>query len=176
VETYAALRLEIDNWRWAGVPFYLRAGKRLAKRVTEIAVQFRAVPHLPFEDPEAGVDPNVLVLRIQPDEGISLRFGAKVPGPRIAIQSVKMDFLYGTSFGAQPAEAYERLLLDCLAGDATLFARADEVEAAWAIVTPLLQAWRATPASDFPNYESGTWGPAAAARLFGRSGGGWRRP
>jgi glucose-6-phosphate 1-dehydrogenase len=176
VETFAALRLEIDNWRWAGVPFYLRAGKRLAKRVTEIAVQFRAVPHLPFEDPEAVVDPNVLVLRIQPDEGISLRFGAKVPGPRIAIQSVKMDFLYGTSFGAQPAEAYERLLLDCLAGDSTLFARADEVEAAWAIVTPVLAAWQAAAPADFPNYESGTWGPAAAGRLFARSGGAWRRP
>ncbi len=176
VETFAALRLEIDNWRWADVPFYLRAGKRLAKRVTEIAVQFRAVPHLPFDEPEATAEPNVLLLRIQPDEGISLRFGAKVPGPKIAVQSVKMDFLYGASFGVQPAEAYERLLLDCLLGDATLFARADEVEAAWAIVTPLIEAWRDMPAPDFPNYEAGTWGPAAAARVMTREGVTWRRP
>jgi glucose-6-phosphate 1-dehydrogenase len=176
VETFAALRLEIDSWRWAGVPFYLRAGKRLPKRVTEVAVQFRAVPHLPFDDPEARAEPNVLVLRIQPDEGISLRFGAKMPGPRVVIQSVKMDFLYGTSFGKDPPEAYERLLLDCLLGDATLFARADEVEAAWTIVTPLLEAWRASPPADFPNYEAGTWGPAAAARLMGREDRTWRRP
>ena len=176
VETYAALRLDIDNWRWAGVPFFLRAGKRLPKRVTEIAVRFRGVPHLPFADPEARAEPCVLVLRIQPDEGISLRFVAKVPGTRIAMQPVKMDFLYGTSFGQAPPEAYERLLLDCLLGDQTLFARADEVEAAWGLLAPVLEAWGARRATDFPSYEAGTWGPAAADRLIGREGRTWRRP
>jgi glucose-6-phosphate 1-dehydrogenase len=176
VETYAALRLEIDNWRWAGVPFFLRAGKRLPKRVTEIAVQFRAVPHLPFADRSAQAEPCVLVLRIQPDEGISLRFNAKVPGFRIALQPVKMDFRYGTSFGTEPPEAYERLIVDCMIGDATLFARADEVEAAWALMDPILAVWAEHRPGDFPNYESGTWGPASAAKLFAREGRGWRRP
>jgi glucose-6-phosphate 1-dehydrogenase len=175
-ETYAALRLEIDNWRWAGVPFFLRTGKRMAKRVTEIAVFLRPVPHLPFDEPRARPEPNALVLRIQPDEGISLRFGAKVPGPRVAIESVKMDFLYGTSFGERQPEAYERLLLDCLLGDATLFARADEVEAAWEVVQPFLDSWSQHDPPDFPNYESGTWGPSAAVRLIGASGRAWRRP
>jgi len=176
IETYAALRLEIGNWRWAGVPFFLRAGKRLPKRVTEIAVQFRAVPHLPFAERAAHAEPCVLVLRIQPDEGISLRFAAKVPGFRIAVQSVKMDFRYGTSFGVEPPEAYERLILDCLLGDSTLFARADEVEAAWALMDPILAWWSGHRPGDFPNYESGTWGPAAAARLFRGENRVWRRP
>jgi len=176
VETYAALRLEIDNWRWAGVPFYLRAGKRLPKRVSEIAVQFRSVPHLPFAERAAQAEACVLVLRIQPDEGISLRFNAKVPGFRVALQSVKMDFRYGTSFGSEPPEAYERLIVDCMIGDPTLFARADEVEAAWTLMDPILAAWAAHRPADFPNYESGTWGPAAAAKLFGREARAWRRP
>ncbi|HEV8481810.1 MAG TPA: glucose-6-phosphate dehydrogenase [Candidatus Eisenbacteria bacterium] len=176
IETYAALRLEIDNWRWAGVPFFLRAGKRLPKRVTEIAVQFRAVPHLPFAERAARAEPCVLVLRIQPDEGISLRFAAKVPGFRIAVQSVKMDFRYGTSFGVEPPEAYERLILDCLLGDSTLFARADEVEAAWTLMDPILAWWGAHRPGDFPNYEAGTWGPAAAARVFRGENRAWRRP
>ena len=176
IETYAALRLEVDNWRWAGVPFFLRAGKRLPKRVTEIAVQFRAVPHLPFAERAARAEPCVLVLRIQPDEGISLRFAAKVPGFRIAVQSVKMDFRYGTSFGVEPPEAYERLILDCLLGDSTLFARADEVEAAWSLMDPILAAWAAHRPGDLPNYESGTWGPAAAARVFRGENRAWRRP
>jgi glucose-6-phosphate 1-dehydrogenase len=176
VETFAALRLEIDNWRWAGVPFYLRAGKRQPKRVTEIAVQFRSVPHLPFAERAGHAEACVLVLRIQPDEGISLRFNAKVPGFRIALQSVKMDFRYGTSFGAEPPEAYERLILDCLLGDPTLFARADEVEAAWTLIDPILAAWADHRPADFPNYEAGTWGPSSAAKLFGREGRGWRRP
>jgi glucose-6-phosphate 1-dehydrogenase len=175
-ETYAAIRLEVDNWRWAGVPFYLRAGKRLAKRATEIAVFLRPVPHLPFEERSARPEPNALVLRIQPDEGISLRFGAKVPGLRVAIESVKMDFLYGTSFGERQPEAYERLLLDCLLGDPTLFARADEVEAAWEVVEPFLHHWSRHAPSDFPNYEAGTWGPAAADRWIAGDGRAWRRP
>src|SRR5262249_8472057 len=176
VEPYSALRLEIDNWRWAGVPFYLRAGKRLPKRATEIAVQFRSVPHLPFAERAAHAEACVLVLRIQPDEGISLRFNAKVPGFRIALQSVKMDFRYGTSFGTEPPEAYERLIVDCLMGDPMLFARADEVEAAGALMNPILTAGAQHRPTDFPNYEAGTWGPASSAMLFGADARAWRRP
>ncbi len=175
VETFAALRLEVENWRWAGVPFYLRAGKRLAKRVTEIAIQFRPVPHLAFADRSLVGQPNALLLRIQPDEGIALRFDAKVPGPRPELQSVKMDFLYGTSFGVEPPEAYERLLLDALLGDATLFARADEVEAAWALVDPLLEAWREGSAPSPSPYPAGSWGPGEADALLAESGRAWRR-
>jgi glucose-6-phosphate 1-dehydrogenase len=175
VETYAALRLEVDNWRWAGVPFYLRAGKRLAKKVTEVAVIFRHVPHLPFADRQIQAARNALLLRIQPDEGISLRFEAKVPGQRVGLQSVKMDFLYGTSFGVSPPEAYERLLLDSILGDATLFARADEVEAAWSVVMPLLDAWSGRPQPPVAHYEAGSWGPEEADELLAADGNRWRR-
>ena len=176
-ETYVACKFEIDNWRWAGVPFYLRAGKRLPKRVTEIAVQFQGVPHAIFGGAGKGPgDPNVLALRIQPEEGISLKFGAKVPGARLAIEPVKMDFLYGNAFGEEPPEAYERLLLDAMLGDSTLFIRRDEVEAAWAIVTAIQQAWADSPPPAFPNYEAGTWGPEAAEALLARDGRQWRRP
>jgi glucose-6-phosphate 1-dehydrogenase len=175
VETYAALRLEVDNWRWAGVPFYLRAGKRLAKKVTEVAVIFRHVPHLPFADRQIQAARNALLLRIQPDEGISLRFEAKVPGQRVELQSVKMDFLYGTSFGVSPPEAYERLLLDSILGDATLFARADEVEAAWSVVMPLLDAWSGRPQPPVAHYEAGSWGPEEADELLAADGNRWRR-
>ncbi|GBC81567.1 Glucose-6-phosphate 1-dehydrogenase 2 [bacterium HR10] len=175
-ETYAALRLSIENWRWAGVPFYLRTGKRLPKRITEIAIQFKEPPLLLFgRNPADRVEPNVLVLRIQPDEGISLKVEAKLPGHAIRIRSVLMDFRYATSFGADPMNAYERLLLDCLLGDATLFARRDGVEAAWTIVTPLLQIWEATPPEGFPNYAAGSWGPKEADALIESDGRRWRR-
>jgi len=184
-ETYVACRFEVDNWRWAGVPFYVRAGKRLPKRVTEIAVQFKGVPHAIFSRPgslpvsgvgRASGDPNVLALRIQPEEGISLKFGAKVPGARLSIEPVKMDFLYGSAFGAEPPEAYERLLLDALLGDSTLFIRKDEVEAAWGLVTAIHEGWADAPPPAFPNYEAGTWGPEAAAELLRKDGREWRRP
>jgi glucose-6-phosphate 1-dehydrogenase len=176
-ETYVALRLEVDNWRWAGVPFYVRAGKCLPKRVTEIAVQFRDVPLRFFGDP-GGMDaePNVLALRIQPEEGISLKFGAKVPGPAIEVEPVKMDFLYGSAFGEEPPEAYERLLLEAMLGDSTLFIRRDEVEAAWGIVSAVHEGWEDGAPPAFPNYEAGTWGPEAADRLLERDGRAWRRP
>jgi glucose-6-phosphate 1-dehydrogenase len=168
----------IDSWRWQGVPFYLRAGKKLAERLTEVNIHFRAVPLVLFKEEAAGsvLQPAVLTLRIQPHEGISLRFVAKVPGTRVAMQPVKMDFLYGTSFGQSPPEAYERLLLDCLLGDQTLFARADEVEAAWGLIDPILRAWAESPPTDFPSYEAGTWGPGSADRLLGHEGRAWRRP
>jgi glucose-6-phosphate 1-dehydrogenase len=176
VETYVALRLWIDNWRWAGVPFYLRAGKRLPKRVTEIAVEFKSVPRILFNrDPDAPLAPNVLAIRIQPDEGISLRFAAKVPGQAVRIEPVKMEFSYGAAFGTEPPEAYERLLLDALLGDSTLFTRRDEVEAAWAIVDPILKGWREGEAHEFPNYRAGTWGPEAADAFIEADGRRWRR-
>ncbi len=176
VETYVALRLWVDNWRWFGVPFYVRGGKRLPKRVTEIAVQFREAPPVLFGGSRvSGAESNVLVLRIQPDEGISLRFGAKLPGPAMDIRSVNMDFRYGTSFGRTAPDAYERLLVDAMLGDSTLFARRDEVETAWALMTPLLQAWGAESTQDFPNYAAGTWGPQIARRLTEEDGRRWRR-
>jgi len=176
-ETYVAIKFEIDNWRWAGVPFYVRAGKRLPKRVTEIAVQFKDVPHRIFGGQgERPGDPNVLALRIQPEEGISLKFGAKVPGARLTIEPVKMDFLYGSSFGAEPPEAYERLLLDALLGDSTLFIRKDEVEAAWGLVSAIHQGWADAPPPAFPNYEAGTWGPEVVNALLAKDGREWRRP
>jgi len=144
----------------------------LPKRVSEIAIQFKPVPHLLFE----ASTPNVLTIRIQPDEGIALQFDAKVPGTQMNQRSVLMDFRYGTSFGIAPAEAYQRLLLDIMLGDGTLFARRDEVETAWKIVDPILQAWATTPADDLPNYEAGTWGPAAADELLGSDERRWRRP
>ena len=175
-DTYVAIKLVIDNWRWSETPFYLRTGKRLPHRTTEVAIQFKQAPHLPF-DPAAvaDVDPNLLTLRIQPDEGASLRVLAKVPGPKIELDDVSMDFSYGSSFSQGSPEAYERLLLDALLGDSTLFARWDEVERAWEIVEGLIQEWSATP-GPFPNYPAGSWGPAAADELMARDGREWRRP
>ncbi|MDA8146924.1 MAG: glucose-6-phosphate dehydrogenase [Thermaerobacter sp.] len=173
-ETYVALKLFIDNWRWAGVPFYLRTGKRLPKRATEVAIQFKRAPHLLFSQtatPE--LEPNVLSMRIQPDEGIVLRFAAKVPGPTVRLRTVSMDFFYGTSFGTEPPEAYERLLLDWMLGDSTLFTRRDEVEAAWTLVTSLLESWGEGNAPC--PYEAGTWGPREADALLERDERSWRR-
>ncbi|MBI3820773.1 MAG: glucose-6-phosphate dehydrogenase [Planctomycetes bacterium] len=175
-ETYAAIHCAVDNWRWSGVPFFLRSGKRLARRATEIAIQFKAPPHLLFRGPaQARMEPNVLTLRIQPDEGISIKFTSKVPGPAPVLQPVRMDFLYGTSFGVEPPEAYERLLLDAAAGDSTLFTRADEVEAAWSFITPILDTWKSLGIADLDTYGSGTWGPRSADDLIARSGRAWRR-
>jgi glucose-6-phosphate 1-dehydrogenase len=176
-ETYAALRLEVDNWRWAGVPFFLRTGKRLAKRASEIAVQFKPTPHLVFRrDPDIQAEPNLLVLRIQPDEGMSLSFGAKLPGPELRIKSVEMDFDYGRAFGGEPPEAYERLLLDAMKGDPTLYARGDWVDMAWELLGPVLSAWTAGDPSKIPLYEAGTWGPAEADALIDPRRARWRRP
>lgn len=174
-ETYAALKLYFDNWRWAGVPFYIRSGKRLPKRVTEIAIQFKEAPQLLFSSVAEQMEPNVLVIRIQPDEGITLRFGAKVPGQVTRIRWVNMDFRYGSSFGVAPPEAYERLLLDCILGDSTLYARRDMTERGWEIVMPILERWEETE-PNFPNYEAGTWGPREADELIERDGRRWRRP
>ena len=174
METFAALRLNFDNWRWAGVPFYIRSGKRLQKHVTEIAIQFKEVPHRLFTDADSPLDANVLVIRIQPNEGISLRFAAKLPGQALRIRSVNMDFRYGSSFGVKPPEAYERLLLDCMLGDSTLYARRDMVERGWEIVMPILEAWK-KPATGFPNYEAGSWGPRATFDLIERDGRQWRK-
>ncbi len=173
-ETFVALKLVLDNWRWAGVPFYLRSGKRLAKRVTEIAIQFKEVPHRLFTESDEPVNPNVLVIRIQPNEGITLRFGAKLPGQTLRVRDVNMDFRYGSSFGVKSPDAYERLLLDCMLGDATLFARRDMVERGWEIVDPILEAWK-EPATEFPNYESGSSGPASASQLIESDGRSWRK-
>ncbi|PWU18746.1 MAG: glucose-6-phosphate dehydrogenase [Candidatus Rokuibacteriota bacterium] len=176
-ETYAALRLEVDNWRWAGVPFFLRTGKRLPKRASEIAVQFRRTPHLVFRrNPEILAEPNLLVLRIQPDEGMSLSFGAKLPGPELRIKPVEMDFDYGHAFGGEPPEAYERLLLDAMKGDPTLYARGDWVDIAWELLGPVLEAWADGDPKKFPNYEAGTWGPPEADTLIEMSGRRWRLP
>ena len=175
-ETFAALRLFIDNWRWAGVPFYIRAGKRLPKRITEIRIQFKRPPHLTFgREAMKEVDPNALTLRIQPEEGISLKFGAKVPSAGLRIRSVTMDFQYMTSFLVEAPEAYERLLLDCMIGDPTLFTRADEVEAAWMFIDPIEESWRngRPPVGTYP---AGTWGPPASAKLLQADGREWHRP
>jgi glucose-6-phosphate 1-dehydrogenase len=174
-ETYVGIKLLIDNWRWAGVPFYLRVGKRLPKRATEVAIHFKTAPlHLFHGAAGEEPSPNLLVLRIQPDEGISLRFGAKVPGTRADVRPVNMDFRYGSSFGVDAPEAYERLLLDAMLGDPTLFTRWDSVEAAWALLTPVLDAWR-DGASPMQPYEAGTWGPEQAGDLIERQGGTWHR-
>lgn len=174
VETYVALELSIDNWRWAGVPFYLRAGKRLPKRTTEISITFKDAPGVLFQTRSHKNAPNVLVIRIQPDEGISLKMNCKVPGQNQLIQPVKMDFRYGSYFGSAPPEAYERLICDCMVGDSTLFAREDEVMASWKLFTPILERWKETEAKNFPNYASGTWGPLEADNLIERSGRAWR--
>ena len=174
-ETFVAARLEIDDWRWAGVPFYLRAGKRLPKRATEIAIQFKDVPQHLFPTVGDEPEPNLLVIRIQPDEGILMRFAAKVPGLGIDVRPVNMDFAYGSAFTVESPDAYETLILDALLGDASLFTRADEVEAAWRIVDPIIDAWIAGPEPELPNYTSGTWGPDAADELLTREGRRWRR-
>ena len=178
-ETYAAVRLEIENWRWAGVPFYLRAGKRLAKRVTEITIQFKQPPLSIFKDAEGkgaeGIKSNVISMRIQPDEGITLRFGAKMPGPDMSISPVNMNFSYAEAFGASSANGYERLLLDAMLGDATLFAHRDGVEATWALITPILEDWAKNPIKDLPNYAAGTWGPSTADAMLKQDGRRWRK-
>lgn len=166
IETFAALRLSIENWRWSGVPFYLRAGKRLPKRATEIAIHFKKAPGVLFQDQNATSQPNVLIIRIQPNEGISLRTNCKVPGMTSPIQPVKMDFSFGTYFGLTPPEAYERLICDCMTGDNTLFARSDEVFASWRLLTPVLERWNEEKTENFPNYKSGTWGPEEANQIF----------
>ncbi|AFZ14431.1 glucose-6-phosphate 1-dehydrogenase [Crinalium epipsammum PCC 9333] len=174
--TYVAMKLLIDNWRWQGVPFYLRTGKRLPKKVSEIAIQFREVPLLIFQSAAQQANPNVLVMRIHPNEGISLRFEAKMPGPDLRSRSVDMDFSYGSSFGVTSSDAYDRLLIDCMLGDQTLFTRSDEVEEAWRVVTPALSAWDApTDPSSIPTYEAGTWEPQEAEQLINQDGRKWRR-
>jgi glucose-6-phosphate 1-dehydrogenase len=173
-ETYAAARLEIDSWRWAGVPFYLRTGKRLARKVTEIAVMLKPVPHLGFaQEGSIGVRPNVLVLTIQPNEGVSMSLAAKIPGTRMRIRPVNMEFLYGTSFLSQSPEAYERLILDVMRGDATLFTRNDEVEEQWRICDPIVHTWQETP-GPLPQYPAGSQGPPGGGELIA-PGDEWRR-
>jgi glucose-6-phosphate 1-dehydrogenase len=174
-ETFAALRLHVDNWRWANVPFYIRAGKRQPKRVTEIRIQFKRPPHTTFDrDATQELDPNAITLRIQPEEGISLKFGAKVPSAGLRIRSVTMDFQYMTAFLVETPEAYERLLLDCMIGDPTLFTRADEVEAAWKLIDPIEAAWR-DGRPPLAMYAAGTWGPTASAKLLQQNGREWHR-
>ena len=176
-ETFVALKFFIDSWRWAGVPFYLRSAKRMPRRVTEIAIHFKQAPHLLFGKRSAdAIRPNVLAIRIQPDEGITLNFGSKVPGPALEIAPVMMEFRYGSSFGSEPPDAYERLILDCMLGDGTLFTRADEVEASWAWISRIHDAWAASRAHDLPTYEAGNWGPDDADDLLTRDGRSWRRP
>ncbi len=176
-ETYVALKLEIANWRWAGVPFYVRTGKRLPKRVTEIRIEFKPVPHPLFSDEAvSGVEPNVISIRIQPDEGIHWKFAAKQPGQAIRLSNVKMDFYYQESFGGAPGEAYETLLLDAMRGDSTLFNRKDEVEVAWSLITPVLERWEQVAPPAFPNYAAGTWGPESADLLLARDEHTWRAP
>jgi len=174
-ETFVAMRLMIDNWRWAGVPFYLRTGKRLGGRNTHVVIQFRRAPFQLFrETPVENMMPNQLVLHIQPEEGISLRFAAKTPGPAMQLGEVNMDFEYSDYFGQTPSTGYERLLHDCMIGDATLFQRADMVEAGWSIVNPVLDVWKALPPRHFPNYPSGSWGPKESEELMERDGRRWR--
>jgi glucose-6-phosphate 1-dehydrogenase len=174
-ETFVALKLFVDNWRWAGAPFYIRAGKRLPKKATEIAIQFRPTPHTMFTRGETrGLEPNVLVIRIQPEEGISLKIGAKVPGSGFEVSSVNMDLLYGTAFLEEAPDAYQRLLLDLMLGDPTLFIRADEAEGAWSILEPVMRAW--AESEEIPTYPAGTWGPEEADELLRRDGREWRRP
>ncbi len=174
-ETFAAMKLTIDNWRWAGVPFYLRTGKRMAKHLSEVTIQFRQPPFVLFRDtPVEHLQANLLVVQIQPEEGIWLRIGAKVPGPIVDIGDVKMSFTYGDYFGVTPSTGYETLIYDCMIGDSTLFQRADMVEAGWRVIDPLLKAWGSTAPADFPNYAAGSWGPEAADELLTRDGRHWR--
>jgi glucose-6-phosphate 1-dehydrogenase len=176
VETFVAMRVHVDNWRWGGVPFYVRAGKRLPRRVTEIAIQFKKVPHGLFRAPDGGISPNVLTMRIQPDEGIALRFTTKEPGQATILRDVAMDFRYGAAFGSNTPEAYERLLLDAMRGEATLFTRRDEVEEQWSFMDHVLDAWRAEASAPPPVYPAGTWGPEQADDLLARDGRRWRKP
>jgi glucose-6-phosphate 1-dehydrogenase len=174
-ETFVALKLSIDSWRWADVPFYLRTGKYLPTRATEIALRFKRAPLLLFRDtPVESLSSNWLIIRIQPDEGIALRFSAKIPGPVMRLGAVEMDFRYADYFGCTPSTGYERLLYDCMIGDQTLFQRADMVEAGWDIVEPLLEVWKALPPRAFPNYAAGTWGPTEADELLKQEGRQWR--
>ncbi|MDE5091926.1 MAG: glucose-6-phosphate dehydrogenase, partial [Trichodesmium sp. St18_bin3_1_1] len=174
--TYAALKLNIDNWRWKGVPFYLRTGKRMPKKVSEIAIQFKEVPFLMFQSAAKQANPNVLALRIQPNEGVSMRFEVKTPGSSLRTRSVDMDFRYDTAFGKPSTDAYSRLLVDCMLGDQTLFTRGDEVEASWRALTPILSIWDApAPPEVIPLYEAGTWGPVEAELLLNQDGRRWRR-
>jgi glucose-6-phosphate 1-dehydrogenase len=174
-ETFVAMKLGIDNWRWSDVPFYLRVGKALPKRVTEIAIQFRRPPQMLFRNTSIEkLAPNVLVMRIQPDEGIALKFGAKVPGATLRLGTVDMDFSYADHFGANPATGYERLLYDAMLGDQTLFQRADMLDASWSVVNPILDVWQALPPRNFPNYHAGTSGPRDADQLLERDGRAWR--
>ena len=174
--TYVAMKLFIDNWRWSGIPFYLRTGKSLTSRTTEIAVRFKRAPFSLFRDSSVDhLDPNWLLLRLQPDEGISLRFGAKVPGAVMRLGNVDMDFNYKDYFGSKPQTGYERLLYECMLGDATLFQRADMVEASWDVVAPVLAAWSATEPDCFPNYAAGSWGPVKAENLLAQSGHNWQQ-
>ncbi|HEV3128245.1 MAG TPA: glucose-6-phosphate dehydrogenase [Solirubrobacteraceae bacterium] len=174
-ETFAALRLHLANWRWAGVPFYLRTGKRLARKVTEIAVTLKPVPHLAFQSKgSVGVQPNQIILTIQPDEGVSVSLGAKIPGPTVRIRPVQMEFHYGTSFVSESPEAYERLILDAMRGEATLFTRNDEIEALWGIIDPILTAWKEDTSSPIPQYPAGSAGPPEADALL-QAGHHWRK-
>jgi glucose-6-phosphate 1-dehydrogenase len=176
-ESYVAVRLFIDNWRWAETPFYLRTGKRLPNRASEIAIQFKKAPHLPFAKTAVqDTSPNLLVMRIQPHEGASLKIAAKIPGPVMRLRTVNMDFFYGSSFLIESPDAYERLVLDCMLGDPTLFAREDEVERAWTLVDGVEAGWATQPSPALPNYAAGTWGPQAADALMERDGRRWRRP
>ena len=175
-ETFVALKLLIDNWRWAGVPFYLRTGKRLARRATEIVIQFRRTPFVLFRNTTVkNLETNRLVIHIQPNEGISLSFGAKIPGSIMKLGLVNMDFDYCTYFGIEHSTGYERLLRDCMIGDATLFQRADMVEAGWSVIQPIIDVWHALPARGFPNYSAGSWGPPEAEELLQKDGRAWRR-
>ncbi len=176
-ETYVALRLAIENWRWAGVPFYIRSGKCLPKRITEIAVQFKSAPHRLFAAmPADGRGANTIVIRIQPDEGISLKFSSKIPGSSLRMRPVTMDFRYGTSFGGHLADAYTRLILDCMLGDATLYARGDSVDAAWSLITPIREGWASNSLSTVYEYPAGTWGPKEAEAMLIVEGRRWRLP
>ncbi|BDZ43578.1 hypothetical protein GCM10025865_28770 [Paraoerskovia sediminicola] len=174
-ETYAAIRVDIDNRRWAGVPFYLRTGKRLGRRVTEIAVVFKRAPHLPFESSATSeLGKNALVIRVQPDEGVTIRFGAKVPGTAMEVRDVTMDFGYGHAFTESSPEAYERLILDVLLGDPPLFPSHEEVQLSWKILDPITAHWAATGKPE--PYRAGTWGPESAEKMMERDGRAWRRP
>jgi glucose-6-phosphate 1-dehydrogenase len=176
-ETYVALKFNIDNWRWAGVPFYVRSGKRLPKRVTEIAVQFKKTPHHLFTGfPSDHLDQNNIVIRVQPDEGISLKFSSKIPGSSMRMRPVTMDFRYGSSFGGHLADAYTRLILDCILGDATLYARGDSVEVAWSLITPIHEGWTSNTRSQVYDYPAGTWGPKEAEDMLATDGRRWRLP
>jgi glucose-6-phosphate 1-dehydrogenase len=174
VETFAAIEMFVENWRWAGVPFYLRTGKRLPRRVTEIAIQFKSAPFVMFRETAVEqLEPNLLVIRIQPEEGISLRFEGKVPGPVMRLGTVKMDFRYADYFGTTPSTGYETLLYDVMTADSTLFHRTDMVEVGWSVVMPILDVWKALTPRSFPNYAAGSWGPKEADELI-KDGRTWR--